>query len=327
MNNDLIIGVTGTGSLIGQAIIKCIKHSNLKDKITLIGFDYIAENVGSYWCNKNFLLPDMFKKDIKENVWLEAIVDLILKNKIQILFVGIDFELPIFAHHKEYIQKTTNCTIVVSDENVITIANDKLLTADFLKKNNLPHPISFDLEDYKMGALDFPLIIKPRVGARSVGFNLIKNEAEFTKAINSVEKPVIQECIGNSNTEYTCGVIYLNNELKASIALSRTLKEGNTFTSNFSSNFPKEIYEYIENVTKLLKPWGVVNYQLRVDTKGVPKIFEINARHSGTTFMRCLFGYNEVEYIICSLLGLPLPNMSNLKEGKTVRFYDEFFVK
>ena len=47
------MGVTGTGSLIGQSIIKSILKSNLlKNKIDIIGFDYFKETVGSFWCKK-----------------------------------------------------------------------------------------------------------------------------------------------------------------------------------------------------------------------------------------------------------------------------------
>jgi carbamoyl-phosphate synthase large subunit len=326
-NNLINIGVTGTGSLIGQGIIKCIKQSRLKDRVKLTGFDYISDSVGSYWCDDNYLLPDIFKRNEKEEDWIKKVAEYIKLHQLRLLFIGIDFELPVFARLKPSIEEQTGCFIIVSSPGVIEIANDKYLTAEFLKKNGLAYPLSFTTENFKSGDLAFPLIIKPRVGARSVGFNLIKNQEQFEKAIETVKDPVIQECIGSMETEYTCGVIFLDQKMKASIALSRTLKEGNTFTANYNKNAPKEIYDYIEKVSLALKPFGVVNFQLRLDGQGVPKIFEINPRHSGTTYMRTLFGYNEVEYIICYLLNEELPDMKNLSEGKAVRFYDEFLVK
>ena len=328
MNSHKInIGVTGTGSLIGQAIIKCINISNLKNNIELTGFDYVQGSVGSYWCKQHYILPDIFKKDEKEEIWLDEILNHIKKHQLKVLFIGIDFELPVFSRLKSFIEKETNCFVVVSSEDVIKIADDKYLTANFLKENNLPYPKSFTKEEYKTGILNFPFILKPRIGFRSRGVSIIKSQAEFENAINTINEPVIQEFIGSIETEYTCGIIYLDNELKASIALSRTLKEGNTFTADYNRNSPKVISEYLQKVTEALKPYGVLNFQLRITEKGEAKIFEINARHSGTTFMRALFGYNEVEYIICYLLKMPLPIMTNLKQGRAVRFYDEFFTE
>ena len=321
------IGVTGIGSLIGQAILKCIKASTLKDLIEITGFDYIKGAIGAHWCNHHYLLPDIFRKNEKEEVWLAKLLKYIRQHRLQVLFIGIDFELPVFSRLRTYIEKETGCHVVVSNEEVIKIANDKYLTAQFLKQHDLNYPLSFTKEEYKKGTLNFPLIIKPRIGFRSVGVHIVHSEEEFDEIITSVKDPVIQESIGTSDTEYTCGIVWLDNELKASIALSRTLKEGNTFTADHNATAPKVIYEYLKEVATALKPYGVLNFQLRIDSNGIPKIFEINARHSGTTYMRALFGYNEVEYIICYFLKLPLPDMTNLKEGKAVRFYDEFFTE
>ncbi len=75
-----------------------------------------------------------------------------------------------------------------------------------------------------------------------------------------------------------------------------------------------------------LKPFGACNFQLRLDSKGVPKIFEINSRHSGTTYIRSLFGYKEIEYIINALL-FNKEIEFEIQEGTVVRYYDEFFVQ
>lgn len=310
--------------MIGQAIIKCINLSSLKNQINLVGFDYINGSVGAYWCETNYLLPDIFKKNIEEEIWLKDLIDKIKLHKLNVLFIGIDFELPVFAKHRDYIESETNCNVIVSNEKVIKIADDKYLTATFLEENGLYYPKSYTLEDYN-SQLTFPMIVKPRIGFRSVGFNLIKTQDEFDRIVPTIKEPVIQECIGNIEDEYTCGVLFLENELKGSIALKRTLKEGNTSTALFQNDTPQIIYDYLKDVSYKLKPFGVLNFQLRLDTNGLPKIFEINARHSGTTYMRALFGYNEIEYIICHCLKLPLPSLTNLKEGKVVRFFDEFF--
>jgi len=324
VSNSINIGITGTGSLIGQAIIKCIKLSGLKSQINLVGFDYIPGSVGAYWCETNYLLPDIFKKDINEEIWLSYLIEKVKFHKLNVLFIGIDFELPVFAKHKDYIEKETNCHVIVSNERVIEIADDKYLTASFLKENNLYHPQSYTLEGYN-SQLNFPVIVKPRIGFRSVGFNLIMTQEDFDRIVPTIKEPVIQECIGTIEDEYTCGVLFLDDELKGSIALKRTLKEGNTSTAIYDKNTPQIIYDYLKDVSYKLKPYGVLNFQLRLDSNGLPKIFEINARHSGTTYMRALFGYNEIEYIICNCLKLPLPSLTNLKEGKVVRFFDEFF--
>jgi carbamoyl-phosphate synthase large subunit len=321
----LKIAITGTGSLVGQAVIKSIKKSHLADNIVLFGFDYFQNTVGSYWCNRNELLPDILNV---ENVskWKDSIIKYLSDFQIQILFVGVDFELPYFSRFKAEMEAATNCIICVSNTDVINIANDKYLTYEFLKANNLNYPRTCLPGHFNDSGISFPLILKPRVGARSRDVYVIKNHQELSEKLILVNEPIIQELVGDVTNEYTCGVIFFDDKVKASIALKRTLKEGNTNKCSFNTNTSDIIYEYINSVAFCLKPFGACNLQLRIDKDGLPKIFEINPRHSGTTYMRALFGFNEVEYII-NYLVLNKETKFNLKQGEVIRFYDEFYIE
>ena len=333
------IGITGTGSLIGQAILKCIRLSELLPKMYLVGFDYFTETVGSYWCHKNYILPDFYKKKVTEKVWLDSLIQHIKDEKLEILFVGVDFELPLLAEYQQEIFEKTNCSVIVSNKEVISIGNDKYLTYLFLKDNNLYYPETYLLAEFENNISQitsqeqinsfFPLIIKPRVGARSVGVDILKNINDFyekTKNINK-EEFIIQELVGDNNSEFTCGVLCSNGVLRGKIALKRTLKDGNTSKASFiKAETPAILLEYIENIAEKLKPNGVVNLQIRMDITGIPKLFEINSRHSGTTYMRALLGYNEVDYLIRYHLGLPLSTLE-AQEGQVVRFYEEKLIQ
>ncbi|MEH7890013.1 ATP-grasp domain-containing protein [Elizabethkingia meningoseptica] len=325
MINKINIAVTGIGSLIGQAVIKSIQRSNLTDKINIIGFDYFNNTVGSFWIDEKYILPDILKPNVTHQEWLDALIKVILEKNIKILFVGVDFELPIFAKYKEEIERKTNTIVMVSSTEVVNIADDKYLTYEFLKNNNLFYPESYLPGEVNYDELKYPVIIKPRKGARSVGVHKIKNKEHLLEVITQIEDPIIQECVGHDEDEFTCGTIYMNGELKKNIALRRSLKEGNTFISHYNNDFPEIITSYLTEVTEKLKPFGACNFQLRLDNNGNPKIFEINSRHSGTTYIRSLFGYKEIEYII-NLLLFNKEIEFELKEGTVVRYYDEFFI-
>lgn len=323
------IGITGTGSLIGQAVIKSIKKSAFKNE-KLIGMDYFSNTIGSYWVDKNYVLLDILDKNVKEEDWLSNVVNIIKDEGINILFVGVDFELHLFAKYKNYIENSTSCIIVVSDEKTVQIADDKYETYKFLKDNDLYHPKTFLKEEIKVAIenkeISFPLVIKPRNGYRSINVFIVSNEKELNEKLEIVPNPVIQECVGSKDTEYTCGVIVLNNEVKESIVLRRDLKDGNTSNTYFSKDYPKIIKKYIEDVSSKLGQFGVCNFQLRLDSNGIPKIFEINARHSGTTYIRSLYGFNEVEYILEYILNNKEISFK-LEEGIVKRYFDEMLVK
>lgn len=319
--NKTKVMVTGTGSLIGQAIIKSIKNSDLANEVKLIGCDYFENTVGSFWCDKNYLLPDILKEG-NEAQWKEDILKIIKEEEVSILFVGVDFELILFAQLKDEIEKTTGCKVVVSNEQTLNIGNDKYLTYEFLKANNLNYPKTCLASEVEDAEIEYPCILKPRVGARSKGVFVIKNKADLQKKIPLVDGAIIQELIGDGESEYTCGVLCSDGKVVSSIALRRHLKEGNTHIAEYKKDFNPRIYEYIEQIALKLNPYGGCNLQLRLGKNQEPYLFEINPRFSGTTYMRSLFGFKEVEYMIKSILGQEV-KLFELKEGKAYRYYEE----
>jgi len=320
------IGVTGTGSLVGQAIIKSIKNSTFCNEFSIIGFDYIRNTIGSYWVDRNYLLPDFLKKGVKEGVWLKELIEQINVSDIKAILIGIDFELRLFAKYKKFIESQTKCKVLVSDLKVIEIADDKYLTYQFLKNNDLYYPETVLAKEFEKKLMRFPVILKPRRGTSSRDVFIIKDSRELKKRIAFIKDAIIQEAVGDVDSEYTCGAICLDTISKDKIiALKRFLKGGDTETAYFSKDTPKEIYDYVYKICCLLKPFGMCNFQLRLDKNGIPRLFEINARHSGTTYIRSLFGFNEVEYILGYLFNLK-PKKLNLRYGMVKRFYDEMFI-
>jgi carbamoyl-phosphate synthase large subunit len=47
-----------------------------------------------------------------------------------------------------------------------------------------------------------------------------------------------------------------------------------------------------------LNPLGPANFQFRINRNNEPTVFEINGRFSGTTPLRALVGFNEVEMVL-----------------------------
>ena len=319
------IGVTGTGSLIGQAIIKSIRASSYSSDCYVVGFDYFKNTIGSYWVNKNYLLPDVLDRRITESQWVNAVTEALCNERLQVLLIGLDFELNLFAQYGAKMEQATGCRIVVSDNRVIEIADDKYLTFQFLKSNGLHFPITYLPAELSVSGIEFPAILKPRGGARSRGVYVVRNEAELSEKLAKVKDPILQELVGDASKEYTCGVIFFDHQVRAMIVLKRELRDGNTYSACHSRSFPCTIYDYIREIATKLEPYGACNFQLRIDGNGIPKLFEVNARHSGTTYMRSLFGFREVEYVIGHVLGQEIPKFE-LRYGLVKRYFEEMFI-
>ena len=160
----LRIGITGTGSLFGQAIIKSIKASSYYRDCYVVGFDYFKNTVGSYWVNKNYLLPDILDSKITESQWANTVTKVLGNERLQILFIGVDFELKLFAKYAQEMEQTTGCKIVVSDKRVIEIADDKYLTYQFLKNNGLHFPKTYLATELSDAKVEFPQYSNQELG-------------------------------------------------------------------------------------------------------------------------------------------------------------------
>ncbi|MBI4370275.1 MAG: ATP-grasp domain-containing protein [Elusimicrobia bacterium] len=319
------IAVSGAGSLFGQGILKALKMSTLQYRVTALDFFPFA--VGLYWTESAYLMPDILSPQVSENDYLERLIAILKREEIDIMFVGTEFELPLLAKHKEMIEKESGSKVVVSRPEVIEIGDDKWATCQFLKTRRFPYPDSLiDLTklDEFVGRVGFPLIVKPRRGSRSRGVSLLRSPADLDAAIKLAgPEPIIQEAVGSIDAEYTCGAVVLGGQCQGVIALRRNLKDGNTIRAYLES-YP-EIEALVEKIALELNPEGPVNVQLRVGKKGAA-VFEINTRYSGTTVIRALAGFNEVEAVARWVLWGERLALTRRKSGVVLRYWEEQLV-
>ena len=147
----------------------------------------------------------------------------------------------------------------------------------------------------------FPLIVKPRVGARSVGVVKVQTKDELARALATGDALVIfEECVATERAEYTAGTLTFDGRCDASIVMRRDLRDGNTYRA-YVEAFP-ELNVEVRRMAEALGPHGPANFQFRLDAQGRAKVFEINARFSGTTPLRMRAGFNEVEMVLRRIL-------------------------
>lgn len=315
--------VTGVGSTLGYGILETIRLSGLD--CTVSGADYLKTAVGLYKVDFPFILPDIITNKVSEEEWLNSLIHIIDRQNIDYVLIGLDSEVPLFAKYKKRIEKNSSCAVVVSSTEVVKICNDKWFTYCFLKDQNLGAPkscLSDGVESFR-SKVPFPWIVKPRQGSTSKGLFRVNNSKDLVHALNNCDNLIIQEEVGNYNAEYTCGVVLADGKVLSSIALRRTLKNGNTAVAYYADS--PEIDIYIRAVAEKLGAFGAINIQLRLTETG-PKIFEINPRFSGTTPVRACFGLNEITVLFNYFSGRNLNNNFAIKEGMVVRHTVDHFV-
>ena len=192
-----------------------------------------------------------------------------------------------------------------------------------MKKSGFPHPRSWLSAKSPVPAkFKFPVIVKPRIGARSIGFQIIKNAEELKSQLAKNKNLIIQEYLAEDNQEYTCGALFLDGQNYGVIPAQRWLRNGDTYKALFKHD-PK-LEKFIAEVGKKLKISGPCNFQLRKTPRG-PVIFEINCRFSGTTGAASYLGFNGANAIIQQIIFGRKPFQLDFKEAHMFRYWNEVF--
>lgn len=320
--NELRVLVTGAGALLGQGILRTlrqVKGYNLK----LIACDPDYRSSGNWLADVAIKVPLA-----KDPGYIEVLEQIISRHKINVLFVGTDVELFIITHHKKRLEEEYQLKIVVGSRETIEIGDDKWRTYEFLKNNNFPYPETVLAVDSKgvqelIKGVGFPLIVKPRVGARSIGVYKVQNEFELGKVIDANENLIVQECVGDDGNEFTAGTVTLNGQVVSCIILKRDLRDGNTLRAYHNNDL---IYnDLIKKIASKLGIEGPCNFQFRLKNNK-PAIFEINSRFSGTTPLRAAFGLNEVQIMLDYFDKGKIIIPEKLKKGVVLRATSDVFV-
>jgi carbamoyl-phosphate synthase large subunit len=284
----------------------------------VIAADGEVLGTGLYTTGKGYVIPYA-----NSPLFVARLLEICEENGVQLVFPGLDAELPVLARHRADFSKI-GVTVVVSNESVVRICDDKLATANFLKEQGLPFPQTSRFCDFACDAVSFPLILKPKLGgARSHGVRVLRTGAELAEARAKLDGAalVAQEMI--EGPEYTCGTLTLNGRCAGAIVMRRILRDGDTYKA-FVVRDPM-LEAFVMDVANRLQPFGPCNFQLRV-RDGVPYIFEFNGRCSGTTYCRALAGFNEPK-MIADLILKRTPPSFQVRPITVLRYWKELVVE
>jgi carbamoyl-phosphate synthase large subunit len=282
--------VTGAGSLVGHGILRSLRLIKNK-KLRIVTADPDHRAAGHWLGDYGVKIPLAKSLD-----YISALNDVVVSNDIDVTFIGTDPELLKISSACDEIK----CTVVVSKTNAIKIGDDKWETVQFLRSNGLAYADSCLLNDDEevkklINRVGFPLIAKPRVGARSVGVFRIETESDLLK-LNKDPGYVLQEFLPEGEGEFTAGTMTFDGKCFSCVIFKRDLKDGNTYRAysyqnDLHENFLRTVSEKMEGV------FGPLNFQYRLK-ENVPVVFEINSRFSGTTPLRTAVGVNEIEMVL-----------------------------
>lgn len=292
---ELNVLVLGMGSNVSQGILKALREvKNIS--LHMIGACISKTSVGLYMCDEAMIMPLA-----SDDTFVPWYIKICQEKDIAITFTGVEENIDALVKNRELIEKSCNTKFVFPSEETWNIGFDKYKTCQWLKDKGIPYPdFALASDDKELSALvsrvGFPLIAKPRTGKSSSGMITAYSLKDLMGVIGNGNY-VIQECVGNDESEYTIGCYFtLDGNLKSKISLHRYLKNGTTSIAEIV--YDKSIDDVIEKVAESINTSGPLNIQIRKRYDGTPVCFEWNVRYSGATAIRNRFGFRDVEAAI-----------------------------
>jgi len=302
--------VTGCGGDIGTNIGRILKKFNLE----CYGVDISTLHGGKY------IFTDCFQIcKVSNNNYLQEIKELVFRLRIDLVIPTSEVEINFFQKNDIDFVK-----VLICNNKIYDISNDKYLTYLFLKSINVPYPDTHELDTTEK--MNYPFILKKKNGCGNSGVYFIDNELIYKYHLNKIKNKneyIIQEYLDGD--EYTCCIFKTKNKYKH-ISFKRKLHGGTTKSGEVVNN--DNIDNLLFKISNSIEIDGSINIQLRL-VNGIPYIFEINPRFSSTIYFRYLFNFNDLIWSINNSLNIDIKTESfniNKIENYTFCTHNEHFL-
>lgn len=310
--NVLITGVGGRG--VGYQLLHAL--GLVKDRYRIVCVDAVSFSYGLYLdqVEGRYIVPLASSPD-----FIPALMEIIRRESIDVLLPGTEAELIRISKSRNEIE-TTGCRPILASQGVIDLAFDKVKLYRWLEEQGIGVPRSGTVANWRsfVEEVGFPVVAKPSGnsgGSRNVA--ILADPAEVEAYIANFpgdrETIIVQEYVGDADSEYTVGVVIAKdgaivdsivmrrNLIGLTLGVSRTIDGKNySLSTGYSQGFiikDAEIQKFCEDLSRQMGIVGPANFQLRRH-HGVIKVFEVHPRFSGTAAVRAQAGLNEPDLVI-----------------------------
>ena len=269
---------------------------------------------------------------IYDEEYIPFLLKICKNEKIDILISLFDIDLMILAKNKSRLE-ALGVKVIVSNEDVINICNDKFEMLKYLEKINLPVPETYLDLDKALEYADFhkkTYILKPRWGVGSLSIFEAENKKElevlYEKAKRSIQKSYLKF---ESNADMNRAVLIqekikgdefgldIFNDLEGenlSVTVKRkyAMRSGETDIAEITEN--SELKAVGKKIANSLFHIGNLDMDILL-SDGKAYIIDMNARFGGGYPFTHNAGVNELEAIIRLCGGMELNDLSVKKYG------------
>lgn len=303
--------------------------------------EYFKENVGDKGkvvatdCSN--LAPAVYEADVFYLVpritapgYIEQILDICVKEKIDGVFSLIDPELSLLAGERERFL-AVGATPILSDYELVETCFDKYRMFELLTGMGIPTGQCYlSKEDFyrdrQKGRIDYPVFVKPVRGSASLNINKVSTDQELETLFHLYDDLMIQEFMDGQ--EYGADVyVDMISGKCTSIFVKKKIKMRAGETDKSVSVKNPELFELIRKFVEKCGFCGMIDIDL-FEIGGVFYISEVNPRFGGGYPHAYACGVNMPSQVLCNLSGRENPvRIGEYKENVCMMKYNEIAVR
>ena len=336
--------MTGAGAPGAPGVIRCLSQSS--DLQLFVGD--ANENATGRHLHPHFIkLPNAGDQHFEDKI-----LAICQAKGIQVVFPLVTRELERLSKVKKAWGQL-GITILVSDIEGLTIANDKGKLYQLLKENNIAYPEFVVASNFsalreaifKMGYPNRKVVVKPSVSNGMRGFRIVSPpQDEFglffsekagspyisleklTDILSAGKIPDMVACEFLPGKEYTVDCLVNNGEVVLIVPRLRSKMTVGISTEGEIVNNPI-IIEYCRKILSVLKLHGNIGIQVKEAHDGSIKLLEINPRIQGTTVALTGAGINMALLAVKLAQGIaPAPEELHVNWGvRFSRYWQEIY--
>lgn len=305
--------ISGAGGDAGIGVIRSLQVSELP--LELVATCISPESPGLWMVGERFLSPPVSAPE-----YLRHLVQRLKSEKIDVFIPTVDSEIELVARNLKRIQSESGSDVLIGNQEAVLACSDKWLTYQMLTSLEVNTPWTRLANDAP--APTGARVLKPRFGRGSRGIEFLEEGQEIRTNISNLEGWLIQERVGDLESELTCGVLVLGMKVYLQ-AFRRKLDKGSTvFVESLALSQP-----LVDTLTRIGNRLGDGYWNVQgMMISGELWVFEINPRFSGTTWIVTQF-FNAPDLWLRHRLDLEFPDIKGSTPGRTwVRYLTELEV-
>lgn len=297
-------------------------------QVTVGESTYLAPALFSRYCHCRVRTPSPV---LQPSQYLDFLETYLKRHPHHVLMPMEEDTLLLLARNRERFQNITS--LPCADHHHLLFARDKLKVLRRAEDLDIPIPRTFEIDNMAEAKplskqLEYPVVVKPRVGSGSAGVEYVEEPAQLPAALDRVfrsgQSPLVQERLPSEGAGI--GASFLldqNHQVRASF-IHRRLREypvqGGPSTLR-QSIIHEQARRDGARLLESLRLVGVGMVEFKIDSRdGTAKLLEVNPRFWGSLALAVNTGVNFPYLLTLMALGLDFPAVHTYRLGHLCRW-------